>query len=132
MSNLLSIDIDCETATKGIGNCDISIEMIIEKSDEIRGYDSSSPAPEIKMPLPNTTIKYGIVIEANWTSENQHALFTLIFVNLNGEVSRSFKDIQETKIRIKKGLPIGEYYMIVLEQGSQNWHVVKFSVKSQF
>ena len=132
VSNLLSIDIDGGTATKGSGNSDIGIEMIIEKLNEISGYGSSAPAPEIKIPLPNATIKYGITFEASWTSENQHALFTIIFVNLNGEVSRSFKDIQEKKIRIKKGLPIGEYFMIVLEQGSQNWHVVKFSVKSQF
>lgn len=112
--------------TIGSNNSKTSKEIILKEFEDASKSGSSNP--DILAPAIYEKLSYGKPFEGSWTSENQRALFTVSFVK-NGEVTRSFKDIQETKIRLEKGLPVGEYFMVVIEQGSTNWHVVKFSVK---
>jgi len=126
LGNLAKIDTDGGTITKGSGNSKSSKEIILEEFEDASKSGSSNP--DIITPIINAQVKYGKPFEGSWTSENQRALFTVSFIK-NGEVFRSYKDIREAKIRLKEPFPVGEYFMVVIEQESVNWHVVKFSVK---
>lgn len=120
------LNLNASEVTKGIGSKKTDVKKMMTELGQGQNFN---PTLDITKPYKDAVIQAGEVLEVKWTGQ-ESAHFMVAFVNRGTEkVFMAFENIKGMKISYKQGLPAGKYFLVVHEQGTDNWSARSFEVR---
>ena len=122
------LNIDAGVHTKGINDSEIDkgkvLRTIADQSSIFNQYI------DIEKPVSGEVLRANQPFRGRWQFQNSNSAATVIIINQKKqEVVCSYRDIKDSELTFRDGLPKGQYYMVIYEQGTRNWHAVDFEVR---